>query len=125
MNRLKLFGCLGSTGSSTMDYPLSRDMWRAGQEGNLNEMQRLVEQDKLLLRVKIATNDKTILMVACEEGHLEVARWLLDQGVSIDKKDWERRTALWWACDCNHPDLVALLLDRGADPTITWKGRPS
>jgi ankyrin repeat protein len=105
-----------------MDYPLSRDMWSAVEKANLNEMERLVEQDEVLLRVKSGINDKTLLMVACEHGHREVARWLLDRGVSINKKDVERRTALWWACDCGHPDLVALLLDRGADPTVSREG---
>ena len=49
---------------------------------------------------------------------------LLRGGVSPDKADDEGRTPLYFAAVNEHPDVVRLLLDKGADPNIpTPEGR--
>jgi ankyrin repeat protein len=36
----------------------------------------------------------------------------------VGKKDQDKRTALWWAACNGHTDVVRLLLDYGADPSV-------
>jgi ankyrin repeat protein len=54
------------------------------------------------------------LLTAAEYGSTEVASYLLDQGVDINKKDYSGNTPLMWAVRKGHPDIIEILLDRGA-----------
>eukprot|EP00051_Salpingoeca_urceolata_P027062 m.479876 g.479876 ORF g.479876 m.479876 type:complete len:253 (+) comp21625_c0_seq1:1153-1911(+) len=54
------------------------------------------------------------LVEAVQNGDIEQCRRLLLQGVSPNSKD-RGQTGLHVACDCNAPDCVTLLLDKGAD----------
>jgi ankyrin repeat protein len=48
-----------------------------------------------------------------------VVRWLLDNGAAINEQDEHNGcTALWFACHGDHPPVVRLLLERGANPTV-------
>jgi ankyrin repeat protein len=62
----------------------------------------------------------TALVAACTRGSknaAEVVRLLLEQGADINAQGGKHGTALAAACKCGeNPDLVALLLERGADP---------
>jgi ankyrin repeat protein len=53
------------------------------------------------------------LLVAAQEGHLEIVRYLLDHGVDISASDG--MTALHNACAGGHMDVIDLLLERGAE----------
>jgi ankyrin repeat protein len=68
----------------------------------------------------IATNfGSTPLIVASSRGHLEVVRLLLGHpAASINERDHEGRTALWFACRNGRDVMVRLLLGAGADPSI-------
>lgn len=70
----------------------------------------------------------TALEKACELGHRDVVRLLLERGASIEEKGL--RTPLWTAVAHGHPELVKLLLARGArfdDSAFAkaiWAGKP-
>lgn len=50
-------------------------------------------------------------------GDLQSVRWLLDHGAQINVVTrFERATPLHWAAEQGKAEIVALLLDRGADP---------
>ncbi|MEW2548879.1 ankyrin repeat domain-containing protein [Streptomyces sp. NPDC047002] len=51
---------------------------------------------------------------AARQGDVETVRNLLLLGVSVDVSD-KRRTALDWSISCNHPEVVRVLLEAGAD----------
>jgi Ankyrin repeats (3 copies) len=55
---------------------------------------------------------------ACQHGRTEVVRWFLDLGVSPDVAPYFGRTGLHWAIPGGHLEVIRLLLERGADPSI-------
>ena len=58
--------------------------------------------------------DWSPLMYAAAAGHLEMSRWLLDSGAEIDARWSQRKTALWEAAYWGRPEVVELLIARGA-----------
>jgi serine/threonine-protein phosphatase 6 regulatory ankyrin repeat subunit B len=58
---------------------------------------------------------RTPLMLACEAGHLDCARLLIDRGARVNLVDQEDFSALMAASSGGHIDLVRLLIDRRAD----------
>ena len=74
----------------------------------------------------------TPLMQACKSGHaknrghLDNATVLIDAGAKLDLQNTKGQTALYMAAHENHPALVGLLANRGADLTLkcTWETVP-
>lgn len=59
------------------------------------------------------------LIVAARDNKLEIVRYLLScKYIKIDKIDKNGKTALHHACERRLLEMVTLLLDKGADPTI-------
>ena len=59
---------------------------------------------------------QTVLMTAASVGDLESVKALLDRGAMADTRDRNfQQTALMFAVRDNHPDVVRLLVQRGAD----------
>lgn len=54
---------------------------------------------------------------ACQHGRTEVVRWFLDRGVSPDVAPFLGQTGLHLAILHQQPEMVRLLLERGADPS--------
>ena len=93
---------------------------RAAEAGDLARVKRAVEHDASLLHVP-DDNGWLPLMFAADKGHLAVASYLIDQGARINQQslghgEWN---ALMRACYSGRRDMVRLLLERGADPTIS------
>ena len=58
------------------------------------------------------------LIEATKKGDLDEVRRLLDEGANPDAKTKFEEFALLEAAANRHPDIVALLLARGADPNL-------
>jgi len=56
------------------------------------------------------------LYIACRNGQLEAARFLLDRGADTKFRGFDGAPALHWAAFGGNTALVTLLLERGADP---------
>ncbi len=68
-----------------------------------------------------ATDDPEEIMAeafvhACQHGRTEVVRWFLDRGLNPDVAPYFGRTGLVWAVMSQQPEVVGLLMERGADP---------
>src|SRR5215211_6540670 len=58
----------------------------------------------------------TALFKAAERGNAEVTKVLLDRGADVNVKDtFYRATAMSWALQNDHLDVVKLLLQKGAE----------
>jgi hypothetical protein len=58
------------------------------------------------------------LQDAARKGDASAVRKLLDEGVDVNTKFRYGTTALFYACDHGHLDVVKVLLDKGADLTL-------
>ena len=58
------------------------------------------------------------LVIACNEGHLEVVQLLLKEIKDPNHQQKTGETFLMAACDGGHKDIVLTLLENGADPNI-------
>jgi hypothetical protein len=55
---------------------------------------------------------------AARKGDAATVKQLLDEGIDVNTKFRYGVTALFYACDHGHVDVVKILLDRGADPNV-------
>jgi uncharacterized protein len=103
------------------------DIWQAASWGKLSDVERLVGHDPSLLDAKDDRYGRTPLIKTSENSQVGVVRWLLDRGAAFDALDAYGCSALFTAsCHGHHgvaAALVALLLERGADPTIATTSR--
>ncbi|XP_006250093.1 acyl-CoA-binding domain-containing protein 6 isoform X2 [Rattus norvegicus] len=61
---------------------------------------------------------RALLHWACDRGHKELVKVLLQCEAGINCQDNEGQTALHYAAACEFSDIVELLLQSGADPTL-------
>lgn len=74
-----------------------------------------VDPEKIGMR-KPTYYGRTLLMLAAEEGHMDVARLLVERGADPNAVDDQENTALHCAALAGRVDLLAYLLGLGVDP---------
>jgi ankyrin repeat protein len=96
---------------------------------------------KLLLEVGANADSpnpegQTALMAVARTGNVAAAQVLLDHGATVDAREkWGGQTALMWASARRHPEMMQLLIAKGADVNarsidrdyqrhVTAEGRP-
>jgi len=57
----------------------------------------------------------TCLMIAANNGHLDICRLLIDKGAQVEAKNGGGWTPLHCSADRGHVEIVRLLCDHGAD----------
>ncbi|XP_010182498.1 PREDICTED: ankycorbin, partial [Mesitornis unicolor] len=58
------------------------------------------------------------LLLAVQNGHTEVCKYLLDHGADINTRDKNGRTALMMACEAGNLNMVEAFLKKGADVSL-------
>lgn len=82
--------------------------------------------DKLLRMIDFGEVDvdvsnhhgNTLLHVACQNGHLDIARMLCRKGISVDAQNCRGNTALHFTRYYDYSEIFRLLRESGADDTI-------
>ena len=53
--------------------------------------------------------------MACEKGHDDVARLLIEKDADVGQAKNDGKTPLLWACAKGHDDVARLLIEKDAD----------
>ncbi|CAB3409070.1 unnamed protein product [Caenorhabditis bovis] len=85
----------------------------AVEAGRLETTQQLISKGAL---VENPSDSRTVLHVAAERGFDNIARFLIQVGVTLDRRDDRGRTALDVACEHNKKEVARALVD-----TDDWK----
>jgi ankyrin repeat protein len=56
--------------------------------------------------------------IAARNGHVEVARFLLDKGADVDYRGFFGAPGLHWAAINGHKSMIEFLMERGANPNL-------
>ena len=90
------------------------------KRGDLGTIQTLLEEDARLANSRSETDSRGTypLHVAAEFGQADAARLLLNYGADVSLMDLENDAiALGWAAFFGRPEIVAVLLDAGSEPS--------
>ena len=90
------------------------ELYDAAKAGDLERVILLVEQgaDKNQVGKQFG---RTVLIIAADNEHLDIIRYLVEQGADVEKVDDEGNTPLIYASDHGHLEAVQYLLEQGAD----------
>jgi ankyrin repeat protein len=66
----------------------------------------------------VAQNQSEEFLAAARKGDAAAVKAFLDKGIDVNTKTRYGATALSYACDKGHTEVVRLLLERGADPDV-------
>jgi ankyrin repeat protein len=92
----------------------------AVKRGDLPAMRRLLEADPGLANARSEADARGTfpLHVAAEAGQAGAARLLLEYGADLSARDLENDAiALGWAAFFGRPEVVAILLNAGSEPS--------
>ena len=91
----------------------------AAEMGDVNACRILVTEHGVPADAVDPNDGYTPLLVAAEEGNVDVAEFLLDAKARVNKVDKLGRTPVYAAAVVGQPEIITFLIQRGADPTIT------
>jgi ankyrin repeat protein/WD40 repeat protein len=97
---------------------LQQEFFQAAAEGDSLKISSLLKE--VDIEEKNSQN-KTALVIAAEEGRVEVVKQLMTAGASFNNEDAEGNTPLLLACQNGHANVVAALIEQGASATKTNK----
>jgi ankyrin repeat protein len=88
------------------------DFFEAAEEGDEEEVTRLLDADPLLLEGEADDGNRPLAWAALW-GQLGVVRLLIARGANISATGDKGKTALHYAAEYDSEEVVALLLDKG------------
>ncbi|XP_043204880.1 protein fem-1 homolog C-like isoform X1 [Amphibalanus amphitrite] len=108
-------------------------VFNAARDGKLRRLKVFLDRrpkDEVKLLVSTRTNGATPLVMACRNGHRDVAEYLLDRcaadpeqvgSVIFDGETIEGAPPLWCAAAAGHCSVVQLLVERGVNVNATTR----
>ena len=98
------------------------DLLFASYHGDLDKIADLFYKGIRNVNVK-GDNNVTPLILASQEGKLEVVNFLLDKGASVNDVMTDGKTALLMACKNGHTEIVKRLMEKGANQSLKCNGK--
>ncbi|MFC1724439.1 ankyrin repeat domain-containing protein [candidate division KSB1 bacterium] len=96
----------------------SQSLQDAAKNGKLDEVKKLLMNDPDLLNNRDRMN-KTALHIACENGHTELVKFLVEKGANVNITDYDFKKPLLWAAEKGHREILDILLNNNADKSAT------
>jgi HEAT repeat protein/ankyrin repeat protein len=98
-------------------------LFEACKNGELEEVKRLVKPRRFILfrlRPLANINSRPLfrsypLVVAIDNGHMDIAKYLISKGASLELTDFENRTPLIAAIQKRNYEILEYLIENGAD----------
>jgi ankyrin repeat protein len=108
-----LFGSISALAQNPQQE-LNDKFWEAVRKGDLAATTALLDQGAdVNAKFRYGT---TALFKAAERGHLEIVKLLLARGADVTVKDtFYHGTAMTWALDGNHVEIVTAILEKDPD----------
>jgi len=91
------------------------------RDGNLNKIKELINSADINFQSYAGL---TALMYACKNNHINIVKYLIDQGkanvniLNMSRKTVDSGTALIYACKFNRFEIVKILIKSGADVNL-------
>ena len=98
------------------------DLLFASYHGNLTEIAYLFYKGIPNVNVK-GKNNVTPLILASQQGKLDVVAFLLDRGARVNDVMTDGKTALLMASKNGHTEIVKILMEKGANQSLKSKGK--
>ena len=96
-----------------------RQFIKTASDGDLEECQQLSGGVNINCT---NTRLETALIIASQNGYLDIVEFLLEQGANLHLKDKDQKSALIWACIRGHYDVAIRLVSAGADVNASVDG---
>jgi len=108
--------------SNTYNEDDNIDLLFASYHGNLAEIVYLFYKSIPNVNVK-GNNNVTPLILASQQGKLDVVAYLLDRGARVNDVTTDGKTALLMACKNGHIEIVKILMEKGANQFLKSSGK--
>lgn len=89
-------------------------MWCAAAAGHLNVVRTLINKHNAYVNSTTRTKS-TPLRAACYDGHLDIVKFLIENGADIEIANRHGHTCLMIACYKSHINIARYLIECGAD----------
>lgn len=100
----------------------SSPMYEAAENGNAEMLQLLLEAGADVESPNL--EGQTALMTVARTGNLEAATLLIEHGADVNRAEqWQLQTPLMWAAAQLQPEMIGLLIEKGANPNAVSKVR--
>ena len=111
-------GCiLAYAQEETEEESKDGDVWSASLEGDVETLKQLLEEGADLNAARPGESDLP-LMLAVRGRHSEAAKWLIDNGADVNKRDMNGNTAAIAAAFYGFSDMFQILVDAEADASL-------
>ena len=95
----------------------ANSIWVSAKKGDIESMRQHIAFGTDLNSVG-SNRDETALIIAACQGHVEIVKLLMEEGVDLNIQNNEGVTAQFCAVFFGRTEIVQILSDAGADPNI-------